>query len=105
ISEEQHVAKKKVARKTSARRSPAKKAKATKRAKRTPAPRGVNLKKVREDLVRAIEAMRKRPVGLAARAVPDSAVARLEEAVARIDEFCTEDQGCGSTMIVPDPTE
>ena len=98
------MAKRKTARKTSAKRSPAK-AKGAKRAKRTTAPRGVNLKKVREDLVRAIEAMRKRPVGLAARAVPDSAVARLEEAVARIDEFCTEDQGCGSTMIVPDPTE
>jgi hypothetical protein len=97
------VAKRKTARKTSARRPPAK-AKGAKRAKRPTTPRGLNLKKVRDDLVRAIEAMKRRPVGLAARAVPDSGVARLEEVVARIDEFCTEDQGCGSTMIIPDPT-
>ena len=95
------MAKRKVARKTSARRSPTK-AKGARRARAT-APRGLNLKKVREDLVRAIEAMRKRPTGLAARAVPDSGVARLEEVVARIDEFCTEDQGCGSTMVIPPP--
>lgn len=97
------MAKKKVARKTSARRSPAKKAKGTKRAKRPTRAPGLNLKKVRDDLVRAIAAMKKAPIGLAARAMPDTGVARLEEVVARIDEFCTEDQGCGSTMIIPPP--
>ena len=96
------MAKRKTARKTSPKRSPAK-AKGAKRAKRPAAPRGVNLRKIREDLARAIEAMKKRPAGLAARAaVPGTAVARLEEAAARLEEFCTEDKGCGSTMIVPD---
>jgi hypothetical protein len=97
------VAKRKVARKTSARRSPTK-AKGAKRAKRTPARRGLNLKKVRDDLARVIEGMKKRPAALAERAVSDSGVGRLEEMVARIDEFCFEDRGCGSTMIVQDPT-
>ena len=96
------MAKRKATRKTSVRRSPAK-AKGAKRAKRATAPRGLNLKKVREDLARAIEAMKTRPAGLAARAVPDSGVARLEEVVARIDEFCDEDRGCGSTMVIPPP--
>jgi hypothetical protein len=96
------VAKRKTARKTSAKRSSAKTGGAKKRAKRKVAPRGLNLKKVRADLLLAIEAMKKSPaVALGERAAFDSDQVQLEEMVARINDFCERDKRCGPTMIVP----
>ena len=77
----------KTARKTSSKRSSSKrsspKASAARRATRPTAGRGVNLKKIREDLVRAIAAMKKSPAALEARAAFDSNSdqAQLEEMV------------------------
>ncbi len=97
----------KTARKTSSKRSSSKrssrKASVVRRGTRSTAGRGVNLKKIREDLVRAIAAMKKSPAALGARAAFDSGSdqAQLEEMVARIDDFCDRDKRCGSTMVVP----
>jgi hypothetical protein len=92
----------KTARKTTSKRS-SPKAGGTKRAKARTAPRGVNLKKIRADLLRAIGAMKKKPaaLGLGERAGFDTDQAQLEEMVARIDDFCDRDKRCGPTMIVP----
>jgi hypothetical protein len=95
------VAKRKPARKTSAKR-PSAKARGAKRAKRPVASSGLNLKKVRADLLLAIAAMKKSPAAaLGERAALDSDQAQLEEMVARITAFCDEEQRCGASMIVP----
>jgi hypothetical protein len=97
----------KTARKTSSKRSSSKrsspKARGVRRATRATAGRGVNLKKIREDLVRAIAAMKKSPAALEARAAFDSSSdqAELEEMVARINDYCERDRRCGPTMIIP----
>ena len=96
----------KTARKTSSKRSSSKrsspKASAARRAIRPTAGRGVNLKKIREDLVRAIAAMKKSPAALEARAAFDSSdEAQLEEMVSRINDYCERDRRCGPTMIIP----
>jgi hypothetical protein len=95
------VAKRKTARKTSAKRSSAK-ASSAKRAKRPVAAGGLNLKKVRADLLLAIEAMKKSPApALGERAALDSNQGQLEEMVARINDFCERDRRCGTGMIIP----
>lgn len=97
----------KTARKTSSKRSSSKrsspKASAARRAIRPTAGRGVNLKKIREDLVRAIAAMKKSPAALEARAAFDSNSdqAQLEEMVSRINDYCERDRRCGTGMIIP----
>ena len=104
------MAKRKTARKTSAKRSAAKasgarkraKASGGKRAKRPVAAAGLNLKKVRQDLLLAIEAMKKSPaLALGERSGIDSDQAQLEDMVARINDFCERDRRCGSTMVIP----
>ena len=95
------MAKRKTARKTSRTRSSAK-ASGAKRAKRTTAARGLNLKKIRADLLLAIAAMKKSPAAaLGERAAFDSDQAQLEEMVARINDFCERDKRCGTGMIIP----
>jgi hypothetical protein len=95
------VAKRKTARKTSTKRSSTK-ARATKRAKRPVAARGLDLKKVRADLLLAIAAMKKSPAAaLGERAALDSDPGQLEEMVARINDFCERDRRCGTGMIIP----
>ena len=104
------MAKRKTARKSSAKRSSAKaggakrkKASGAKRAKRPVAAAGLNLKKVRADLLLAIEAMKKSPAAFALgdRAALDSDQAQLEDMVARINDYCERDKRCGTGMIIP----
>ena len=103
------MAKRKTARKSSAKRSSAKaggakrkKASGAKRAKRPVAAAGLNLKKVRADLLLAIEAMKKSPaLALTDRAGFDSDQAQLEDMVARINDYCERDKRCGTGMIIP----
>lgn len=96
------MAKRKTARKTSVKRSSTKKASGAKRGKRTTAPRGLNLKKIRADLLLAIAAMKKSSgAALGERAAPDSDQAQLQQMVDRINVYCEEENRCGDFMIVP----
>lgn len=99
------MAKRKTARKSSGKRSSTKPSGAKKRAKakRPAAPKGIDLKKIRADLLLAIEAMKKKSPALALdeRAAADPGQAQLEEMVARINDFCERDKRCGTFMIVP----
>ena len=95
------MAKRKTTRKTSAKR-PRAKASGAKRAKRSTAARGLDLKKVRADMLLAIEAMKRSPVAaVGERSAMDSGQAQLEEMVARINDYCERDRRCGTGMIIP----
>lgn len=66
------------------------------RKKKKPAVRKktLNLRKVKADLDRAIKAMRRR-------GAPEPAETRLRQALDELNQFCSVEQGCGTTMIIP----
>jgi hypothetical protein len=69
-----------------------KKVRKTKKA--APRRKTLKLRAVKADLGRAIEA-------LGRRGAPESAQARLRQALTELEQFCNVEQGCPKTMAVP----
>jgi hypothetical protein len=59
--------------------------------KAAPRKKTLDLKKVQADMKRAMAAMQRR-------GAPESA--NLQQAIDDISRFCTDEQGCGATMII-----